>query len=224
MREDPLDNEVLNDHTQHANDHDNVISTIETSQGWSDRRDNLANEMFNEWNARLDMTDSSVPSGAADSSVLEALEKTKEYGKYSGADNGFKPGYDKAVQALLDVSLPNSGTSGFGWDPEKCVLTAPDDVWADYIKEKKHAAPFKDKALPYYEKLCTVFGKNRATGARAEDLGDDEIIQETPPVSPIDVDMDVPISSGVGNKRKRSKTIEFSDTFKECSIDLTDKT
>ena len=52
MRKDPLDNEVLNDHMQHANDHDNVISTIETSQGWSDRRDNLANEMFNDWNAR----------------------------------------------------------------------------------------------------------------------------------------------------------------------------
>ena len=91
------------------------------------------------------------------------------------------------------------------------------------MQDKKQAAPFKDKALPYYEKLCTIFGKDRATGARAEDLGDDEIVQETPPVSPIDVDMDVPISSGVGNKRKRSKTIEFSDTFRECSIDLTDK-
>ncbi|PWA39564.1 hypothetical protein CTI12_AA570850 [Artemisia annua] len=104
-------------------------------------------------------------------------------GKYSGADNGFKPGYEKAVQALLDVSLPSSGlkadphikssivhdmlsgtggTSGFGWDPEKCVLTAPDDVWDAYLKDKKQAAPFRNKALPYYEKLCTIFGKDRA--------------------------------------------------------------
>ncbi|PWA71887.1 hypothetical protein CTI12_AA278210 [Artemisia annua] len=50
MHEDPLDNEVLINHKQLANDHDNVISTIETSRGWSDHRDNLANEMFNEWN------------------------------------------------------------------------------------------------------------------------------------------------------------------------------
>ena len=35
--------------------------------------------------------------------------------------------------------------------------------------------------------------------------------------------MDVPISSGVGNKRKGRKTIAFSETFKECSIDLTGK-
>ncbi|GKE08272.1 ALP1-like protein [Tanacetum coccineum] len=50
MSQDPLDNEVSMDHTQDGNEHDNVISTVETSQGWSDRRDNLANEMFNEWN------------------------------------------------------------------------------------------------------------------------------------------------------------------------------
>ncbi|PWA51283.1 hypothetical protein CTI12_AA465020 [Artemisia annua] len=280
MREDPLDNEVLNSHMQHANDHDNVISTIQTSQGWSDRRDTLANEMFNEWNARrahlsffiVDMTDSSVPNGASDANVIRGAGKNKRpwtseedaklidalmelhvSGKYSGADNGFKPGYEKAVQALLDVSLPNSGlkadphiksrlktlkknfsivhdmlsgtgaTSGFGWDPEKCVLSAPDDVWTAYLKDKKYAAPFRNKALPYYEKLCTIFGKDRATGSRAEDLGDDEIVQETSLVSPIDVDADVSISSGVGNKRKRSKTIEFSETFKECSIDLSDK-
>ena len=52
MSEDPLDNDVSNNHTEHANDHDNVINTVEASQGWSDHRDNLANEMFNEWNAR----------------------------------------------------------------------------------------------------------------------------------------------------------------------------
>ncbi|GJT69560.1 ALP1-like protein [Tanacetum coccineum] len=50
MSQDPIDNEVLMDHTQDGNEHDNVFSTVETSQGWSDRRDNLANEMFNEWN------------------------------------------------------------------------------------------------------------------------------------------------------------------------------
>ena len=50
MSQDPLDNEVLKDHIQDGNEHDNVISTIENSQRWSDRRDNLANDMFNEWN------------------------------------------------------------------------------------------------------------------------------------------------------------------------------
>ena len=131
----------------------------------------------------VDMTDSSLPNGASDANLTRGVGKNKRpwtseedaklidalmelyvLGKYSGADNGFKPGYEKAVQALLDVSLPNSGlkadphiksrlktlkkkfsivhdmlsgtggTSGFGWDPEKCVLTAPDDVWDAYLK------------------------------------------------------------------------------------------
>ncbi|KAJ0485092.1 putative harbinger transposase-derived nuclease domain-containing protein [Helianthus annuus] len=51
MSEDPLDNEIPVNHTQPANDHDNVISMIEPSQEWTDRRDLLANEMFNNWNA-----------------------------------------------------------------------------------------------------------------------------------------------------------------------------
>jgi hypothetical protein len=52
MSEDPLDNEVPTNHTQPGNDHDNVISTVEPSQEWTDGRDVLANEMFNNWNAR----------------------------------------------------------------------------------------------------------------------------------------------------------------------------
>ncbi|GKF64580.1 hypothetical protein Tco_0188028, partial [Tanacetum coccineum] len=74
------------------------------------------------------MTDSSLPSGAPasrvprgsrknkrvwtadeDAKLIDALMELHESGKYSGVDNGFKPGYDKAVQTLLDVSLPNSG-------------------------------------------------------------------------------------------------------------------
>ena len=52
MNHDPADHEVSNDHIEHENDHDNVIIIVETSQGWNDHRDNLANDMFNEWNAR----------------------------------------------------------------------------------------------------------------------------------------------------------------------------
>ncbi|GKE86883.1 putative reverse transcriptase domain-containing protein, partial [Tanacetum coccineum] len=70
---------------------------------------------------------------------------------------------DDVIQDLMDVSLPNSGlqadphiksgfktlkgnfgvmhdmvlgssTSGFGWDPDKCVVTATNDVWDAYVK------------------------------------------------------------------------------------------
>ena len=67
------------------------------------------------------MADSSasVPRGAGrnkrpwttheDAKLIDALMDLHVSGKYSGADNGFKPGYLKAVQQLLEVSLPNSG-------------------------------------------------------------------------------------------------------------------
>ncbi|GJW30756.1 hypothetical protein Tco_0047631 [Tanacetum coccineum] len=72
----------------------------------------------------LDMTNSSLPSGAPasrlprgagknkrvwtaneDVKLIDALMELHKSSKYSGGDNGFKPGYDKAVQTLLDVSL-----------------------------------------------------------------------------------------------------------------------
>ena len=67
----------------------------------------------------LGMAESSVPKGPGknkrgwtsneDKKLIDALMELHVSGKYSGADNGFKPGYFKAVQQLLDVSLPNSG-------------------------------------------------------------------------------------------------------------------
>nr|XP_043638430.1 uncharacterized protein LOC122609452 [Erigeron canadensis] len=142
-----------------------------------------------------------------DAKLIDALMELHVSGKYSGADNGFKPGYLKAVQSLLDVSLPNAGlkadphiksrmktlksnfstvhdmlvgtnTSGFGWNSKTCCIDAEDQVWDEYIKYHKTAAYFRGKPLPFYEKLCSIFGKDRATGSRAEDLGDEDIGDE----------------------------------------------
>nr|KAJ0191564.1 hypothetical protein LSAT_V11C800427090 [Lactuca sativa] len=52
MTEDPLDQEIPTNHTQFGDEHDNVISTVETSQGWTDHRDLLANTMFTDWSSR----------------------------------------------------------------------------------------------------------------------------------------------------------------------------
>ncbi|XP_023752843.2 protein ALP1-like isoform X2 [Lactuca sativa] len=51
MTEDPLDQEILANHTQFGDKHDNIIPTVETSQGWTDCRDLLANTMFTDWSA-----------------------------------------------------------------------------------------------------------------------------------------------------------------------------
>ncbi|KAD3640964.1 hypothetical protein E3N88_30187 [Mikania micrantha] len=105
MSEDPLDNEIPVNHTQPANDHDNVISMIEPSQEWTDRRDLLANEMFNSWTA-MHMADLNIVRGVTrskhtwtndeDAKLIDALMEIHASEKYAGADNGFKP--EDAVQ------------------------------------------------------------------------------------------------------------------------------
>ncbi|PWA83322.1 hypothetical protein CTI12_AA169850 [Artemisia annua] len=191
-----------------------------------------------------------------DQKLIEALMVLHASGKY-GAENGFKPGYNQAVQNLLDISLPNSGlkadphiksrlktwrtnfsimhdtvlgsnTSGFGWDPEKCVLTAPDDVWDSYLKSHPEATKFRDKPFPLYHKLSTVFGKDRANGYRAIDLGDDEVVSETQETAPTDLedeDIDAHVgpspkgADGKSNKRKRSKSDDLSRMYSEsCTM------
>ncbi|GJR50649.1 hypothetical protein Tco_1401170 [Tanacetum coccineum] len=167
----------------------------------------------------------------------------------------FKPGYPQSIQDLMDVSIPNlrlqanphiksrletlkgnfgvmhdmvfgSSISGFGWDPDKCVVTAPNNVWDAYAKTHPKATGLRDKPFIYYHKLSTIFGKDRAMGSRAVDLGEEEVVYEMEKTTPtnsedIDIDMGVNLSpkimGGKGNKRKRCKTNELIHIYSSSS-------
>ncbi|KAI3792179.1 hypothetical protein L2E82_06050 [Cichorium intybus] len=256
MNEDPLENEVPTNHTQSGHEHDNIISTVETSQEWNDRRDHLASTLFSDWSARhMAGRSKHTWTNDEDSKLIAVLLELHVFGKYGGADNGFKLGYLKAVQQLLDASLSNSGLkaephiksrmktwknhfsivhdmvvgsnmSGFGWDPIKCCVTADNEVWDEYIKSHKGAACFRDKPFPQYDDLCKVFGKDRATGSRATDLGEDDVVEETQKNSPIDVEgfedvvEETPPTTTVTSKRKRSKTADVDSFYKEAAKEM----
>ncbi|PWA69218.1 hypothetical protein CTI12_AA236870 [Artemisia annua] len=185
-----------------------------------------------------------------DEKLIEALMVLHASRKY-GAENGFKPGYNQAVQNLLDISLPNSGlkadphiksrlktwrtnfsivhdmilgsnTSGFGWDPDKCVLTAPDDVWDSYLKTHPEATKFRDKSFPLYHKLSTVFGKDRANGSRAIDLGDDDVVsatEDTPPVDHEDADIDTSVWQDT-RQRQREENLRNWNWEEVIDVDM----
>ncbi|GJS79831.1 RNA-binding protein Lupus La [Tanacetum coccineum] len=130
--------------------------------------------------------------------------------------------------AMHDMVL-GSSTSGFGWDPNKCVVTAPNDVWDAYVKTHPKAAGMRDKPFIYYHKLSTIFGKDHATGSRSEDLGEEDVVSDTEETTPtncedIDVNMGVnpspEIVSGKDTKRKRSKTDEFIHIYSSTSDTL----
>ncbi|KAK9162783.1 hypothetical protein Syun_003685 [Stephania yunnanensis] len=55
-------------------------------------------------------------------------------------DNGLKPGYLNHVKEALKIACPISGIKarphidGFGFDLTSNIITAPDDVWEDYLR------------------------------------------------------------------------------------------
>ncbi|XP_062109539.1 uncharacterized protein LOC133821022 [Humulus lupulus] len=56
-----------------------------------------------------------------------------------------------------------------------------------HIYSHKEAAPFKNKMFPYYEDLCTIFGRDRATGKHAEAPAD---VEENEKEDNVNVDED----------------------------------
>lgn len=78
--------------------------------------------------------------------------------------------------------------------------------------------------------MCTIFGKDRATGSKAVDLGEEDDAQETQRSSPIDVeDFDfveeaVPRSEGptgsVTSRRKRGRSMDADEIYRESCKDM----
>lgn len=97
-----------------------------------------------------------------DEKLVETLLEFYDSGKYN-AENGFKPGLNAAIEKALERKLSGSNikakphiesrmktlrsnfsivhdmltgkdTSGFGWDPERKVVTTSKDVWHGYLK------------------------------------------------------------------------------------------
>ncbi|KDP42791.1 hypothetical protein JCGZ_00490 [Jatropha curcas] len=54
---------------------------------------------------------------------------------------------------------------------EKCVK-AEQPIWEEYLKSHQDAEQFRFKTFPFYEELCTAFGKDCASGKDAETSAD----------------------------------------------------
>ncbi|KAI8539340.1 hypothetical protein RHMOL_Rhmol09G0174700 [Rhododendron molle] len=119
----------------------------------------------------------------------EAAERWK-------AENGFKTGYFTHLEKELHKVLPGcnlkahphidskvrywkscwakivdiTNLSGFGWDNVNKRIDVEQEVWDVY--EKAHPQKAKGlygKSFPDFDDWCVLFGKDRATGAAAED-------------------------------------------------------
>ncbi|KAI8538423.1 hypothetical protein RHMOL_Rhmol09G0102100 [Rhododendron molle] len=118
------------------------------------------------------------------------------------SENGFRTGYFTHLQKELHKVLPGCtlqanphidskvkhwksiwaklvdiiGPSGFGWDAINNRIDVEQSVWDAYEKAHgKKAQGLYGKSFLYFEDWQTIFGKDRATGAGAEDY--DEMAQ-----------------------------------------------
>ncbi|XP_058092690.1 L10-interacting MYB domain-containing protein-like [Magnolia sinica] len=57
--------------------------------------------------------------------------------------------------------------SGFGWDEDNKLVTAPDDVWEDYIRSLPYAQHIREKVVRRYDDFTYLFENDRATRSRA---------------------------------------------------------
>ncbi|KAF4403807.1 hypothetical protein G4B88_014263 [Cannabis sativa] len=95
-----------------------------------------------------------------------------------GCDIQAKPHIKSRVKTLkthfqiVHEMLTGRFCSGFRWDSNRKTVTAEKPVWKAYLQSHKEAAPFKIKSFPWYDDLCAVFGKDRATGKYAETVTD----------------------------------------------------
>ncbi|GJW26555.1 hypothetical protein Tco_0040366 [Tanacetum coccineum] len=94
------------------------------------------------------------------------------------------------------------------------------------------AAGMRDKPFIYYHKLSTIFGKDRTTGSRAEDLGEEEVVsdtEETTPTNCEDIDVNMVTSDTLNNSINAigkeininlSKMANDQERKLQCEIDL----
>ncbi|KAK2659606.1 hypothetical protein Ddye_006139 [Dipteronia dyeriana] len=78
----------------------------------------------------------------------------------------------KRLKDKYSVAYDMLNTSGFGWnDTHKCVTVSP-EILEEYLKKHPNKNYTANRPFPHYERLVTMFGKDRATGNMSESAAD----------------------------------------------------
>ncbi|XP_058103645.1 uncharacterized protein LOC131247257 [Magnolia sinica] len=67
--------------------------------------------------------------------------------------------YKREYTAVKDMLA----ASGFGWDSKRMVVTAPDEVWEQYLRSHPNAVRLRDKRIDRMDDLTVICGSDQAT-------------------------------------------------------------
>ncbi|KAK2662162.1 hypothetical protein Ddye_000736 [Dipteronia dyeriana] len=71
----------------------------------------------------------------------------------------------KRLKDKYSAAYDMLNTSGLGWDDtRKCVTIDDPEILTEYLKKHPNKNYTANRPFPHYERLVTVFGKDRATG------------------------------------------------------------
>ncbi|KAF4395888.1 hypothetical protein G4B88_028058 [Cannabis sativa] len=102
---------------------------------------------------------------------LRAIEMKKE--RMPGCDIQAKPHIESRMKTLkTHFQIVHEMLTGPFCSGNRKTVIAEKSVWEAYLQSHKEAAPFKIKSFPWYDNLCAVFGKDRATEKHAEIVTD----------------------------------------------------
>ncbi|KAK4386215.1 hypothetical protein Sango_2492100 [Sesamum angolense] len=90
--------------------------------------------------------------------------------------------WKKTYACITDILV----RSGFGWNKTTQMTVVLDEVFHSYVKIGPFAKTLSFKSFPYYLAWTEIFGKDRATGERTEDIynASNNVSNETFLVSP----------------------------------------
>ncbi|KAL4025449.1 hypothetical protein IC575_013846 [Cucumis melo] len=131
--------------------------------------------------------------------LVECLVELVNAGGWRSDNGTFRPGYLNQLARMMAFKIPGSNIhastidnriklmkrmfhalaemrgpncSGFGWNDEKKCIVAEKEVFDDWVKSHPAAKGLLNKSFVHYDELSYVFGKDRATGGRAESFAD----------------------------------------------------
>ncbi|KAL0548430.1 hypothetical protein IC582_012881 [Cucumis melo] len=177
------------------------IQYIETTNEWSQWRDNLAASMFTDWHmSTSNRAPRHVWTREEEGTLVECLMELVSMGGWKSDNGTFRPGYLAQLVRMMAEKLPGCqvrattvidcriktlkrtfqaiaemrgpACSGFGWnDEEKCIV-AEKELFDNWVRSHPAAKGLLNKPFPYYDELTYVFGRDRATGRFAETFAD----------------------------------------------------